>query len=190
MELAKKYTSLKIAILVMFIYWMTSPVIESQQVIFPMDPNEFLSVNLIDHTVYQENDLKLDWKQQKEFAEAMNQIVLLQGEEAKGTIAYQIIEDGRIDAYEQEVQQYVYVTYQKGLLQRKVGLENHFYADQSFLLYEIQELTRIPFTDRVTSTETVYPHGFEVFTDGSPDREACKKVMALLNKFEQEHAEN
>ena len=193
----KKNTRWKIMLGVLLVYlFVVDPVIEHNQTIFPTKAYEMERVALYigeetDDTGTTAKYFGMNNEQKRAFVDAMNAIVLQSGEQAKDSIAYEIIKDAKIDRREQPPIAEIRIEYKKNLLQRKAGLDLCFYEDQSFLIQEWSRITMIPFTmNRVSSKPQVYEHGFEIFVDGSENQQSVEAVLALLEEYRLWHAEH
>jgi len=193
----KKNTRWKITLGVLLVYlFVVDPVIEHNQTIFPMKAYEIESAALYigeetDDTGTTAKYFGMNNEQKRAFVDAMNVIVLQSGEQARDSIAYEIIKDAKIDRREQPPVAELRIEYKKNLLQRKAGLDLCFYEDQSFLIQEWSRITMIPFTsNRVFSKPRVYELGFEIFVDGSENQQSVEAVLALLEEYRLWHAEH
>ena len=169
------------------------PVLERNQTIFPMKVNEIKEISiLVEETEQEHRYMGLNDEQIAEFVIAMNQIVLKQGEEAKGSIAYNCFYETKGSSPKSAPRIVeIKVNYKKNPIQLKEGIILYFYEDNSFMLDEIQTLYLIPFTSRVFVTHnTVYQHGRVVFADGSENQEAAKALLQLIEDYKLWFAEH
>ena len=159
------------------------PVIENHQTIFPMRINEIKQISIcIEEKEEERLYMGLNDEQRKVFVDAMNQIALLGGDEANGTLAHSIMDDWKVNRYEHPPIAEVRIVYKQTFLQRKTGLDICFYEDNSFLLQEWAHLTILPFMNTVIDSRPyVYEHGCEAFADGSENQEAVKALLQLID---------
>ena len=169
-----------IIIVAIFCFYQFSiiPLIEKHQTIFPMKAHEIETVSVwIEDHLYS----NMNQEQINDFVDAMNQIDLLCGDDADGTLAHSIMDDWKINRYEHPCIVEVKIVYKQTLLQMKSGVDICFYEDNSFFLQEWNRVKVFPLTDTIVSKKpTVYEHGCEAFTDGSKNQEAIKALLQLL----------
>ena len=188
MKLTFKWRELLVFLMLYFVYQMCFvPIIDSHQTIFPMKVNEIKNIRIfIEENEDEKRYMGLNAEQKREFVENMNQIVLLQGEKTKGSIAYMCHYEGKpSNPKNAQIIAKVEIDYKRTLLQRKTGIILYVYEDHSFMLDEVRSLRRVLFTSsRVVHTSAqVYERGREAFVDGSENQEAISDLMELIEDY-------
>ena len=186
MKLTFKWRELLVFLLLYLVYQMCFvPIIDSHQTIFPMKVNEIKNISIfIEENEDEKRYMGLNAEQKREFVENMNQIVLLQGEKTKGSIAYICHYEGKpSNPKNAPIVAEIEIDYKRTLLQRKTGIRLYVYEDNSFLVDEVRSLRRVSFTsNKVAHTSAqVYEHGRETFADGSENQEAVKALLQLID---------